>query len=300
MTGVRAVKPPMKILRNEPLKKHTSFRIGGPAEYFCVPKDIEELRAALRFAKNNCLPVAILGAGTNLLALDRGFRGLVIKLGGGLNKISVRGRVVRAGTGILLPVLLNILSRRGLGGLEFLAGIPGTLGGAVAMNAGAWGSEIGKFTEQVKVLANDSGLKTLDKKNMRFGYRHSVLQKGGQIAVEVVLKLRKGLPARIRKRILGILSKRKVNQPLGSPNAGSVFKNPKGKFAGRLLEEAGLKGARVGDAQVSVKHANFIVNLGEAKARDVIKLMTRMQNAVKKKFKVKLEPELKIMVQSIS
>jgi UDP-N-acetylmuramate dehydrogenase len=290
----------MKILRNEPLKKHTSFRIGGPAEYFCVPKDIEELRAALRFAKNNCLPVAILGAGTNLLALDRGFRGLVIKLGGGLNKISVRGRVVRAGTGILLPVLLNILSRRGLGGLEFLAGIPGTLGGAVAMNAGAWGSEIGKFTEQVKVLANDSGLKTLDKKNMRFGYRHSVLQKGGQIAVEVVLKLRKGLPARIRKRILGILSKRKVNQPLGSPNAGSVFKNPKGKFAGRLLEEAGLKGARVGDAQVSVKHANFIVNLGEAKARDVIKLMTRMQNAVKKKFKVKLEPELKIMVQSIS
>ncbi|OGB89140.1 UDP-N-acetylenolpyruvoylglucosamine reductase [candidate division WOR-1 bacterium RIFCSPHIGHO2_01_FULL_53_15] len=290
----------MKMVRNEPLKKHTSFRIGGPAEYFCAPTNIDELREALKFARENRLPVAILGMGTNLLALDNGFRGLVIKLGGGLNKVTVRGRVIHAGAGTLLPVLLNIAARRGLAGLEFLAGIPGTVGGAAAMNAGAWDGEIGRYVDRVRALDKNGDLKEIKKPGLRFGYRRSVLQKGKLIAAEVVLKLRKGSPGRIRKKILGFLEKRKLNQPLGSPNAGSIFKNPKGKFAGKLLEEAGFKGARVGDAQVSVKHANFILNLGEAKARDVIKLMTRMRGAVKRKFKVTLEPELKIMVQSIS
>jgi len=289
----------MKILRKEPLKKHTSFRIGGPAEYFCVPKNVDELRECLLFAGKNHLPVAIIGTGTNLLALDKGFSGLVIKLAGGLNRIKVRGRIVHAGAGAALPKLLASLSRRGLAGLEFLAGIPGTVGGAAVMNAGAWSKEIGPYIERIKVLDKDGNVKVLENKDLDFSYRGSALQASHFIAAEVVLKLRKGKPGPIRKKITGFLEKRKINQPLGIPNAGSVFKNPKGKFAGKLLEEAGFKGMRSGDAQVSTRHANFIVNLGEAKARDVIKLMTRMQNTVWRKFKVKLEPELKIMVQSI-
>ena len=289
---------PLKYLRNEPLKKHTSFRIGGPADYFCVPKNIAELQEALAFAHQNKLPVAVIGAGTNLLALDHGFSGLVIKLGGGLNRSVVRGRVVHAGAGTFLPQLLSALNRRGLSGLEFLAGIPGTLGGAAVMNAGAWGKEIGSYIEQVKVIDRQGNLQVLDKKQLAFGYRRSLLQTGKYVVAEVVLRLRRGAAGRIRKKIAGFLARRKLNQPLGSPNAGSIFRNPKGKFAGQLLEAAGCKGVRVGDAQVSVKHANFILNLGEAKARDVLKLMTRMQHAVKRKFKVRLEPELKIMIQS--
>lgn len=290
---------PLKILRKEPLKKHTSLRIGGPADYFCVPKNIDELKEALAFAREKRLPLAIIGAGTNLLALDNGFNGLVIKLGGGLNRSTIRGRVVHAGAGLFLPKLLKDLNRRGLTGLEFLAGIPGTLGGAAVMNAGAWGREIGRYIEQVKVIDQEGNLKVLGKKQIGFGYRRSLLQKGKYIVAEVIMKLRKGAARRIRKKIAGFLAKRKLSQPLGSPNAGSIFKNPKGKFAGQLLEAAGFKGARVGDAQVSVKHANFILNLGEAKAHDVLKLMTRMQHTVRRKFKVKLEPELKIMIQSI-
>jgi UDP-N-acetylmuramate dehydrogenase len=289
----------MKILRKEPLKKHTSFRIGGPADYFCVPKNIDELKEALTYARNNKLPVAIIGAGTNLLALDNGFNGLVIKLGGGLNQATIRGRFVQAGAGILLPILLSNLKRRGLAGLEFLAGIPGTLGGAAVMNAGAWGKEIGSYIEQIKVIDHEGNLRVLNKKQIGFGYRRSLLQKGKYIVAEVVMKLRRSTAGKIKKQIAGFLDKRKLSQPLGSPNAGSIFKNPQGKFAGQLLEAAGFKGARVGDAQVSVKHANFILNLGEAKARDVLKLMTRMQNTVRRKFKVRLEPELKIMIQSL-
>ena len=290
----------MKIIRGELLKKHTSLRIGGPADYFCVPKTLADLRAALTFAGRGRLPVVVMGGGTNLLALDKGFHGLVIKLGGGLERLSVKGRFVRAGAGIFLPELLNAQARRGLTGLEFLAGIPGTLGGAAAMNAGAWGQEIGACIERVRVVDHDGKIISLDKKELNFGYRASALQDSRFIIAEVVLKLKKGAARRIKARMKDFLAQRKAGQPLGIPNAGSIFKNPKGRFAGKLLEAAGFKGARVGDAQVSARHANFIVNLGEARAADVIKLMTRMQNSVKKRFKVRLEPELKIMVQSRS
>jgi UDP-N-acetylmuramate dehydrogenase len=290
----------MKIIRGELLKKHTSLRIGGPADYFCVPKTLADLRAALLLAGRGRLPVAVMGGGTNLLALDKGFHGLVIKLGGGLERFSVKGRFVRAGAGLSLPKLLNALARRGLTGLEFLAGIPGTLGGAAAMNAGAWGKEIGSCIERVKVVDHEGKVIVLDKEDLAFGYRTSALQDSRFIIAEVVLKLKQGPVRRIKTRMLGFLEQRKAGQPLGIPNAGSIFKNPKGKFAGKLLEEAGFKGVRAGDAQVSAKHANFIVNLGEAKAADVIRLMTRMQNSVAKRFKVRLEPELKIMVQSRS
>jgi len=283
----------MKLLRNEWLKKHVSFRIGGPADYFVVPKNLEELKEALKFAQERKLMVALMGAGTNLLVLDHGFRGLVIKLAGGISYVKVRGRNVKVGAGTYLSHLLQTLSTKGLGGLEFLAGIPGSVGGAVVMNAGAWGKEIGRYVKSVKVLEKNGKEKLLEGKQLKFGYRQSIFQKGKYILAEVVFRLRKKRPSLIRKKMQEFLMKRKKSQPLGVPSAGSIFKNPPGGFAGKILEEAGCKGWRVGDAQVSHKHANFIINLGEAKAREVLKLMTKMQKAAK----VKLEPELKIMVK---
>ncbi len=288
----------MKYSRNESLKKHTSFRIGGSADYFCVPKSIEEIREALSFAKERKLGIAILGAGTNLLVLDRGVNGLVIKLGKGLNWIRVEDSRVYAGAGVLLPRLIKVITKKGLGGLEFLAGIPGSIGGAVVMNAGAWGKEIGKFVDGVKVLNRDGKEEVIKLKKLGFGYRKSRFQENRWILTEVVFKLRRKNRKAIERKIKENLLNRKNMQPLGSPNCGSIFKNPKGDFAGRLIEAAGCKGMRIGDAQVSTKHANFIVNLGEAKARDVIKLMTCVQKEVKDKFKIELEPEIKFMLKS--
>lgn len=284
----------MRYLRNQTLKKHTSFRIGGPADYFCIPKNIEELKEALQFAKERKLRVAILGAGTNTLVLDRGFSGLVIKIAGGLNWIKVYGSKVCVGGGVLLPRLIRNLANKGLGGLEFLAGIPGSIGGAVVMNAGAWGKEIGKYVLAAKVLEKNGKEKIIKKKQLGFGYRKSRLQGKPGIITEVIFRLRKKKRKSIEKMIKEYLSRRKKNQPLGIPNSGSVFKNPRGSFAGKLIEEAGCKGMRIGDAQVSARHGNFIVNLGDARAKDVIKLMTAVQKAVK----TKLEPEIKILLEN--
>jgi len=279
----------MKYLRNQPLKKHTSFKIGGPAKVFCHPKNVEELKEALAFAREKHLPILVIGAGTNLLALDRGFRGLVIKLAQGLNGIKIKGTKAYVGAGMLLPRLMTRLVHKGLGNLEFLAGIPGSVGGAVVMNAGAWGKEIGKYVEQVKVLDHEGREITLRKKQLEFAYRKSSLQKKPWVVIEVVFKLRKSPRKSLKNKIKDHLSQRKNNQPLGSPNCGSIFKNPKGNFSGRLIEEAGCKGMRVGDAQVSCKHANFILNLGEAKAKDVLKLITRIQKAVRPKLELEIE-----------
>ena len=283
----------MRLIRNEPLKKHTSFRVGGPADYFCVPENTEQLRAALHFARARHLAVAVMGAGTNLLALDKGFRGLVIKLGGGLMELKAKGRYLYVGSGVPLPKLVHYAVGRGLAGLEFLAGIPGSVGGAVTMNAGAWQKSIGAAVQRVKVLDHRGKEKVLTKTALHFAYRRSVLQKRKLIVTEAVLRLRRGQRPLLKKKIQEYLKLRHQSQPLGSPNAGSVFKNPPRRFAGQLIEAAGCKGWRVGDAQVSNKHANFIVNLGEAKAADIIKLMTRVQRAVKRR----LEPEIKIMVK---
>jgi UDP-N-acetylmuramate dehydrogenase len=290
----------MKYLRNVPLKKHTSFKIGGLAEFFCVPKSVDEIKKALDFAERNKLRVAVIGAGTNLLIRDEEFEGLVIKLARGLNWIKIENNRVLVGAGVPLLRLIKVLSQKGFGGLEFLTGIPGSVGGAVVMNAGAWGKEIGKRVEQVRVLDEERKERILNKRNLGFVYRKSRIQSTGWIVTEVTFRLQKKNKKAIKNKIEEYLIKRKISQPLGTPNSGSVFKNPIGDFAGRIIEAAGCKGLRVGDAQVSRKHANFIVNLGEAKANDVIKLMTRVQKAVKDKFKIMLEPEIKIMVKSPS
>jgi UDP-N-acetylmuramate dehydrogenase len=288
----------MKISRNEPLKKHTSFRLGGAAEYFCQPKSVSELKEALEFAKGKKLAVFILGSGTNLLILDCGFKGLVIKIAGGLNKLAVKNNQVKVGAGWPLPKLLQKLATLNLGGVEFLSGIPGSVGGAVVMNAGAWGKEIGDYVEEIVVVNQSGEEERLSNKRLKFGYRQSWLQGKDLIVTEIVLKLKKKKGSFIKEAMAKYLALRYAGQPLGAPNCGSVFKNPKGEYAGRLIEAAGCKGWRVGDAQVSSKHANFIVNLGEAKASQVIKLIARIQQAVKKRFHIILEPELKIMVKS--
>ena len=287
----------MKIAKNELLKRHTSFRIGGPASFLMLPQDGEEVSAALHFAQAHKLPIAVIGAGTNLLALDKGFNGVVIKTAG-LKEINLKGNRVVAGAGVLLPQLINWCMKKGLGGIEFLAGIPGTVGGAAVMNAGAWGKGIGNYIEQIKAVNPKGKEKIFEKKELRFGYRRSFLQGSNYLILEVRLRLKKKNRQKIKQEVAGYILQRKANQPLGIPNAGSIFKNPKGDHAGRLIELAGAKGMRIGDAQISNKHANFIVNLGEASARDVIKLITRVQRLVKEKFKIELEPELKIMVKS--
>ena len=281
----------MRYLRKQPLKKHCSIKIGGPADYFCQPKNVSDLKDAIMFAQEKKLPIMILGAGSNLLFCDEGFKGLVIKLVKGLDWVRVVRTKVTVGSGVLLSKLLSNLIKNKLGGLEFLVGIPGTIGGAVVMNAGAWSKEIGQFVDSIKVLDKSGKEKVFKRKNLGFAYRRSVLQKNDFVVTEVSLRLRKSKKSVILKKIKEFMERRKGRQPLGIPNSGSVFKNPKGAFAGKLIEEAGCKGLRVGDAQVSEKHANFIVNLGEAKASDVIKLMSRVQKAVK----IKLEPEIVII-----
>lgn len=286
----------MKYLRHEPLKKHTSLRIGGPADYLCAPKNCEELKEALRFALDKKIPWAAIGAGSNLLVLDRGFKGLVIKLTGGLKKITFSSNRLRVGAGVMLPQLVRATANKGLGGLEFLAGIPGSVGGAVIMNAGAWGKEIGSCIDEVKVV-NAAGEESIwSQKQLKFKYRTSRLQNRPLVVTEAVFRLRPAKRRQIKEKIAEFLGRRRDHQPLGIPNCGSVFRNPKNDFAGRLIEAAGLKGLRVGDAQISSKHANFIVNLGEARARDVIKLITRIRRAVKPS----LEPEVRILLERSS
>ncbi|MDI6731037.1 MAG: UDP-N-acetylmuramate dehydrogenase [Candidatus Margulisbacteria bacterium] len=291
----------MKYRRNEPLSKHTSYKIGGPADYLCQPKSLTELKSALQFAKNNKLPVAVIGSGTNLLAPDEGFRGLVIKFGQALNGISIKGSQVTVGSGVTIAQLLSILAHKRLGGLEFLASIPGSIGGAVVMNAGAWGDEIGKHIIKIEAVTKEGKIRTITQRQMHFKYRSSILQKQPWIVVSVTLKLSKKKKTVLQKMIKNYLALRREKHPLGQPNCGSVFKNPARKLAplpaGKLIESAGLKGLKVGQAQVSKKHANFIVNLGGATAQDVTQLIQLVQKAVWKRFKIKLEPEVKTMVE---
>lgn len=279
----------MKYKRKESLKKYTSFRIGGPAQYFVEVKTIEELKEALSFAKNKCLKVFVLGAGSNLLIADKGLKGLVIKVA--FADIKRGGNFVRVGAGVLLSKLIDFLAGQELAGLEFLAGVPGSVGGAVVMNAGAWDNNIGSLVQSVLVVNQNGQEKVLTKKQLGFEYRKSKLQTDKLVLVEVLLKLSKGKKEKIKEKIKKNLALRRAKQPLDKPSCGSVFKNPKGKHAGYLIEQAGLRGLRVGNAQISKKHGNFILNLGKAKAADVMKLIAR----IKKTVKVKLESEVRLL-----
>jgi UDP-N-acetylmuramate dehydrogenase len=299
-----------------PLKEYTTFKIGGPARYFFVAKNKEDLKNAIFWAKKKKLPFFILGGGSNVLFSDNGFKGLVIKLQN--TQYKIRNTKIVAEAGVPLQKLVLETAKRGLSGLENLAGIPGTLGGGIWGNAGAFGREIGDLVEEVKVLDVGSSkleVKRLKNKDCKFGYRDSIFKrKKNLIILEATLRLKRGKRKEIEEKIKEFLKLRKEKQPLEFPSAGSVFKNvpiekvPKEireKFkekikdgflpAGVLIEAAGLKGFQIGGAKISEKHANFIVNVGEAKANDVKELIEKIKKEVKKKFKIQLEEEIKLV-----
>ena len=307
----------LKIKEKIPLKEYTTFKIGGPARYFFVAKSKEGLKNAILWAKKKKLPFFILGGGSNVLFSDKGFNGLVIKLQN--TQSEIRNTNVIAGAGVPLQKLVLEAAKKGLSGLENLAGIPGTLGGAIWGNAGAFGREIGDLVEEVKVLdvgGSKLEVKKLKNKDCKFGYRDSIFKKKENLIIlEATLKLKKGKRKEIKEKMKEILKLRKEKQPLEFPSAGSVFKNvpiekvPKKiqeKFkekikdgflpAGVLIEAAGLKGYQIGGAKISEKHANFIVNTGEAKARDVLKLIELIKKRVRKKFKIELKEEIVLVL----
>jgi len=289
-------------LANEPMSKHTSYGIGGPADLLAYPVDQQDLLVLLRAAKAKQLPVVVLGGGTNLLVRDGGLRGVVISLKR-MQKIAVEREyrsiggsfvVVSAEAGTLFSKLLSFTAEEGLTGLEFAAGIPGTVGGAICMNAGTAGGETGDVIESVTLLSPDGTLVSRNREEMGFGYRTASIPEG-HLVLEARLALRRDDKEKVKAHIKELLDTRKQRQPWGSPNAGSVFKNPMEESAGKLIEAAGLKGKKVGGAQVSDKHANFIVNLGKATAADVIKLMEIVKQTVLDVHGVRLEPEIKII-----
>jgi UDP-N-acetylmuramate dehydrogenase len=288
------IRDPSRIHPDEPLKRHTTFRIGGPADYLLEVADRQELSRVLALAAREGLPVHVLGRGSNLLVSDSGVRGFVLVLTGEFDRFEVEGTIVRAGGGYDLPKLAAKVAKMGLGGLTFACAIPGTVGAGLVINAGAHGGDMSKTVRSATVIWPDGREERLSPEEIGFGYRSSRLQGTPAIVVEVVMELYPEAPEVLGEQMKHHLERRRATQPLQLPNAGSIFMNPPGDYAGRLIEQAGLKGLREGDAQVSEKHANFIVNLGNASARDVLILMDRVRAAVQDRFGVRLEPEVKI------
>lgn len=283
---------------DEPLSRHTSFRIGGPADAWVEPESVGELAALFALAHAAAVPVWVLGSGTNVLVADRGVRGIVVHLGRGFQFVewALAGEeaVVRAGAAVPFKKLVYDTVGRGFEGLEFGEGIPGSLGGGLTMNAGAFGGEIGRVVEALEGVHADGRVEKLPRERLAFEYRRLDLP-AGWVITAVRLHLRRGDAAEMEKRVASARAKRKKNQPLGFPNAGSIFKNPPGAFAGRLLEEAGVKGLERGGARVSALHANFIVNRGGATAQDVCALMEEMQGRVWARSGIRLQPEVKLV-----
>ncbi len=287
----------------ESLSGHTTFRIGGRCSVWCEPKDLEDLKFILRYRRSKDAPLFIIGEGSNTLIKDRGFRGIVVHLDSPyFKKIEFKDRYILAGSGVRLEKLIQSALEKNLGGMEFLAGIPGSLGGALMMNAGiAERSQnqnlkfksIGDLVESITVMNYNGNIRNLDKDDSKFGYRTSNLSK--YIVLSAVLRLRKEEKERISEETKRFLKYRKDTQDLQYPSLGCIFRNPKGESAGRLIEACGLKGKRIGDAQISSKHANFIVNTKDAKAGDVLKLMRIIQREVYRKFRISLKPEIRII-----
>lgn len=293
----------MKVLKNEPLKQHTSFRVGGPAKVYVVPEDIEELQKLIRFLYEEKLPYDIIGNGTNLLVSDAGVDHVVVEIGRALEGIELlpeanasdeKTYYLRVLAGTLLSKAAQFAATQELAGMEALRGIPGTLGGAVTMNAGAYGTEMKDVLYSVDVLTPEGKLRTLTPAELELGYRHSVIPKRGYIVVAATLALRKGDPAEIQARMADFQNRRKEKQPLDKASAGSTFKRPEGYFAGKLIEDTGLRGFRHGGAQVSEKHCGFVINDGTARAADIYWLIGEVRKRVLLEQHVELTPEVKI------
>ncbi len=277
--------------RNEPLAAHTSFRIGGPARFFCEPRDAAALKELLKALKGDTIPPLILGAGSNLLVSDAGVRAAVIRLSApAFREIKISASSVLVGAGYAFNRLIAVLAAAGRCGFEACAGIPGTVGGALIMNAGSRGDSIGAHVQRITVMDRSGRVRTLSPRQARFGYRTSAL--AAFVVLETVLAIRSCRPRQAQARIGEYIALRRQTQDLRYPSAGSVFKNPPGASAGALIDACGLKGVRIGAAAISRKHANWIVNLGSAKATDVRLLMRRMQRSVAERYGICLEPEI--------
>jgi UDP-N-acetylmuramate dehydrogenase len=283
------------VLLNEPLKNHTTLKIGGPADLYYEPKNIESLKTALSYIKEVNVPIRAIGRGSNLLVADGGIEGVVIKVGEGLNHLEKSDTTIRVGGGHSLITLATLMSREAFTGLEFAAGIPGSVGGAVFMNAGAHGSDMSKIVEKALILFPDGELKWLSTEELGFSYRTSILQEKGGICVEAVLVLEKGDKETIMAELKKNKDYRRNTQPWNFPCCGSVFRNPLPNYAGQLIESSGLKGTQIGGAQISEMHANFIVNTGDAKAKDVLELISFIQKTIKEKHGVDLHTEVEII-----
>lgn len=286
---------PGRVRFGELMKKHTSWRIGGPADIYVEPASRGELQLAVSYAHELSIPLTVIGAGTNILVSDEGIRGIVIKIGSGLDWISVNENIIFAEAGAKLSRVASVARDAGLGGFEFSAGIPGDVGGAVVMNAGANGASVGAQVKEILLLNPEGVYFKKTKDEMNFGYRSSALQSELAVVVEAVFSCCRRDKNAINEDMDTYIKKRKDTQPLHYPNAGSVFKNPPGESAGRLIEAAGLKGERVGDAQISLMHANFIINLGAATARDVLMLINKARASVLDRFGIDLKPEVKVL-----
>lgn len=280
---------------DEPMKEHTTFRIGGPADFFLTPGNWEELAGILNVCSVEKLPYFILGNGSNLLVSDSGYRGVVIQLCRNVNDIIVEDTCIRAQAGALLSGIAAAAKNASLTGFEFAGGIPGTLGGAVVMNAGAYGGEMKDVITEVTVMNREGRIFEIPAEEMAFGYRTSIVKEAGYFVLEAKISLKRGDAEEIKSRMRELTEQRTGKQPLDFPSAGSTFKRPEGYFAGKLIMDSGLRGYRVGGAQVSEKHCGFVINAGGATAKDVRTLIQNVSDIVYEKYKVRLEPEVKFL-----
>ena len=280
------------ILLEEPMHKHTTFRVGGPAEVFVTVENKEQLEKIIKYLNLVERPYFILGNGSNLLVGDKGYRGVIIRLGGEFNTLKTEGTLLTAGASVLLSAAAREAMENGLTGMEFASGIPGSIGGGVKMNAGAYDGEMRQIVESVQVMYKDGSILDLDNETMEFGYRNSVIKNRPYVVLQVSLRLQPGNREEILARMNELAARRKEKQPLEFASAGSTFKRPEGYFAGKLIMDSGLRGARIGGAQISEKHCGFVINDGTATAADIAELIQEVSETVMEKFGVTLEPEV--------
>ncbi|MBR6316481.1 MAG: UDP-N-acetylmuramate dehydrogenase [Lachnospiraceae bacterium] len=284
--------PPENILRAEPMSRHTSFRIGGEADLFVKVPSIQALSELIRYFAQTGQEYYVVGRGTNLLVGDKGYRGVILHLGEEMSQITVDGKRIIAQAGASLPKVAQVAAAHGLSGLEFAAGIPGSIGGGVVMNAGAYDGEMKQVVKNVLVINQYGEEMNLDNDTMEFGYRTSIIKDRPFVVAQITLELQEKPKEEVEALMEDLAKRRREKQPLEYPSAGSTFKRPEGYFAGKLIMDAGLRGLRVGDAQVSEKHCGFIIKIGHATAEDVSELMEEVQYRVKKQLGVRLEPEV--------
>ena len=284
-----------RVFTDEPMKQHTTFKIGGPADYFLVPESGEEAGEIINICKQTDIPYFILGNGSNLLVGDGGYRGVVIQIYRNMSAVTTEGTIITAQAGALLSSVAAVAKNASLTGFEFAGGIPGTVGGAAVMNAGAYGGEMKDVLVEVTVMDAAGNIFTIPAEKLELGYRTSIIKKAGYIVLEAKIRLEEGNQEAIRERMKELTIQRTTKQPLEFPSAGSTFKRPEGYFAGKLVMDSGLRGYQVGGARVSEKHCGFVINAGGATAKDVRTLMENVRDIVYKKYGVTLEPEVKFL-----